>query len=72
VTVDGHQSVNRLPVYIAVFVGVEVDTWTGQMRIVRAAMGSDRGTFINPGMVVRQLEERLSKGAGSALYEDNQ
>jgi xanthine dehydrogenase molybdenum-binding subunit len=59
------------PAYVSVFVDVEVDTWTGQVRTVRAAMGSDCGTVINPDMAAGQLEGGLSKGAGYALLEDN-
>jgi len=53
-------------------VEVEVDTWTGHVRTVKAAMGSDCGTVINPEMAAGQLEGGLSKGAGFALYENNQ
>jgi xanthine dehydrogenase molybdenum-binding subunit len=59
------------PAYVSVFVDVEVDTWTGQVRTVKAAMGSDCGTVINPDMAAGQLEGGLSKGAGYALLEDN-
>jgi len=48
-----------------------VDTWTGQVRTVRAVMGSDCGTVVNPDLAAGQLEGGLNKGAGFALYEDN-
>ena len=69
--VDSYRPTNSPPAYVTVFVEVEVDTWTGQVRTLRAAMGSDCGTVINPDMAVGQLEGGLSKGAGFALYEDN-
>ncbi len=70
--VESYRPVNCPPAYVAVFVEVEVDTWTGQVRTVKAAMGSDCGTVVNPGMAAGQLEGGLSKGAGFALYENNQ
>ncbi len=70
--VDSYRPTHCPPAYVSVFVEVEVDTWTGQVRTVRAAMGSDCGTVINPDMATGQLEGGLSKGTGFALYEDNQ
>lgn len=70
--VESYRPVNCPPAYVAVFLDVEVDTWTGQVRTVRAAMGSDCGTVINPDMAAGQLEGGLLKGAGFALYESNE
>jgi xanthine dehydrogenase molybdenum-binding subunit len=69
--VDSYRPTNSPPAYVTVFVEVEVDTWTGQVRTLQAAMGSDCGTVINPDMATGQLEGGLSKGAGFALYENN-
>ena len=69
--VESYRPVNCPPAYVTVFVEVEVDTWTGQTRTIKAAMGSDCGTVINPTMAAGQLEGGLSKGAGFALYESN-
>jgi xanthine dehydrogenase molybdenum-binding subunit len=69
--VDSYRPTSSPPAYVTVFVEVEVDTWTGQVRTLRAAMGSDCGTVINPDMAIGQLEGGLSKGAGFALYENN-
>jgi xanthine dehydrogenase molybdenum-binding subunit len=68
--VESYRPVHCPPAYVSVFVEVEVDTWTGQTRTVKAAMGSDCGTVINPSMAAGQLEGGLSKGAGYALYEN--
>jgi len=57
---------------VSYFVEVEVDTETGQVTTRRAVIGSDCGTVVNPDLAVGQLEGGLSKGAGYALYEDNQ
>ncbi|HEY67339.1 MAG TPA: xanthine dehydrogenase family protein [Thermoflexia bacterium] len=70
--VESYRAVNCPPAYVTVFVEVEVDTWTGLVRTVRAAMGSDCGTVINPDLAAGQLEGGLLKGAGFALYEDNE
>jgi len=68
-TVESYRPTNCPPAYVSVFVEVEVDTWTGQVRTVNAVMGSDCGTVVNPSMAVGQLEGGLSKGAGYALVE---
>ena len=60
------------PAYVTVFVEIEVDTWTGMVRTLKAALGSDCGTVINPVMAAGQLEGGLSKGAGFALVESNE
>lgn len=68
--VESYRPVSCPPAYVTVFVEVEVDTWTGVVRTVRAVMGSDCGTVINPDMAAGQLEGGLVKGAGFALCED--
>ncbi len=60
------------PAYVSVFLDVEVDTWTGSVRTVRAVVGSDCGTVINPDLAAGQLEGGLNKGAGFALLENNE
>ncbi len=71
-SVESYRPVSCPPAYVSVFVEVEVDTWTGQTRTVRAVMGSDCGTVINPDLAAGQLEGGLSKGAGFALLENNE
>jgi len=70
--VESYRPVHCPPAYVTVFVEVEVDTWTGQVRTAKAVMGSDCGTVINPDMAAGQLEGGLSKGAGYALYENGE
>jgi xanthine dehydrogenase molybdenum-binding subunit len=65
------RQVNCPPAYVSYFVEVEVDTETGQVRTLKAAIGSDCGTPINPDMGRGQLEGGLSKGSGFALLENN-
>ncbi len=67
--VESYRPTNCPPAYVAVFVKVEVDTWTGRVRTLKAVLGSDCGTVINPAMAKGQLEGGLIKGAGYALLE---
>ncbi len=69
---DSYRPTSCPPAYVNCFVEIEVDTWTGQVRTVRAALGSDCGTVINPDQARGQLEGGLHKGAGFALYENNE
>jgi xanthine dehydrogenase molybdenum-binding subunit len=69
--VDSYRPTNCPPAYVTTFVEVEVDTWTGQVRTVRAVMGCDCGTVVNPDLVAGQLEGGLLMGAGFALYENS-
>ena len=70
--VDSYRPTNCPPAYVTIFVEVEVDTWTGQVRTIKAVSGSDCGTVINPDLAAGQLEGGLSKGFGYACIEDNQ
>ena len=67
--VESYRPTNCPPAYVTVFVEVEVDTWTGEVKTKHAVMGSDCGTVVNPAMAVGQLEGGLSKGVGYALHE---
>lgn len=66
-----HRPIACPPAYVSTYVEVVVDTWTGQVRTRRIAMGVDCGTVISPDLVIGQLEGGASKGAGFALLEDN-
>ncbi|MFC2105748.1 xanthine dehydrogenase family protein molybdopterin-binding subunit [Candidatus Bipolaricaulota bacterium] len=68
-SVESYRPTHCPPAYVAVFLEVEVDTWTGVVTTKNAVMGSDCGTVVNPAMAVGQLEGGLSKGVGYALYE---
>jgi xanthine dehydrogenase molybdenum-binding subunit len=71
-SVESYRPVNCPPAYVSVFLDVEVDTFTGSVRTVRAVVGSDCGTVINPDLAAGQLEAGLNKGAGFALLENNE
>jgi xanthine dehydrogenase molybdenum-binding subunit len=67
--VESYRPTSCPPAYVAVFLEVEVDMWTGQVRTMNAALGADCGTVVNPAMARGQLEGGLSKGVGYALIE---
>ena len=54
----------------AVFADVEVDTATGEVKIVKLMLVQDSGRPINPTTVEGQLEGGMVLGIGYALYED--
>jgi xanthine dehydrogenase molybdenum-binding subunit len=60
---------NCPPSFVTNFVEVEVDTWTGVVKIVRAISLADCGTPINPGLAAGQLEGSLARYGGYALTE---
>ncbi len=70
--VESYRPTSCPPAYVTAFVEVEVDTWTGVVRTVRAVMGSDCGTVVNPDLAAGQLEGGLHFGEGFALYENNE
>ena len=69
---DSLRQLNCPPCFVAHFLEVEVDTWTGIVRVPRAILLSDTGTPINPDMVAGQLIGSLSRGLGYALYEETE
>ena len=49
---------------------VEVNTETGEVRLVKMTMGIDAGTVINPNNLTGQLEGGMDMGVGYALREE--
>ena len=49
---------------------VEVDTETGQVRVLRLATAVDAGKAINPEVCLTQISGASIQGAGPALYEE--
>lgn len=58
------------PHFTAVFAEVEVDTETGQVKVLRTLMGVDAGTVINPKNLENQAAGGIHMGIGYALTED--
>jgi xanthine dehydrogenase YagR molybdenum-binding subunit len=54
----------------AQFAEVEVDTWTGVVRVVRLTAVHDVGRVINPLLARSQLEGGIIQGIGLALFEE--
>ena len=52
------------------FVEVEVDTKTGQVKVIRAVCAYDIGLWINPLLVTSQIQGGFIQGMGMALYEE--
>ncbi|MCB9676860.1 MAG: molybdopterin-dependent oxidoreductase [Alphaproteobacteria bacterium] len=49
---------------------VEVDTWTGKVRVTRAYAGIAVGRIVVPALARSQVEGGIVQGIGYALYED--
>lgn len=58
------------PVPEAVFAEVEVDTETGEVKLLKVVLAHDIGRAINPMTVEGQLEGGIVQGIGYALTED--
>ena len=56
--------------FVAVAVLVEVDTWTGKVRVLKAWPGLAAGKIINPIQVEGQIEGAIAQGIGYVLYEE--
>ena len=54
----------------ATFAEVEVDTGTGQVRVLHLATAVDPGTAINPMQAEGQVEGAVAQGLGYALTEE--
>ncbi|MGV8146157.1 MAG: xanthine dehydrogenase family protein molybdopterin-binding subunit [Alkaliphilus sp.] len=55
--------------FSACYVEVEVDTRTGRVNIVNAALAQDVGRAINPMLVEGQMDGGFAMGVGFALFE---
>jgi xanthine dehydrogenase molybdenum-binding subunit len=58
------------PIFQASFAEVEVDTETGEVKVLRIVVAHDIGRAINPSNVEGQLQGGLIQGLGYALCED--
>ena len=55
---------------MAVAVLVEIDTWTGKTRVLKAWPGLAAGKIINPVQVEGQIEGAIAQGIGYVLLEE--
>jgi len=65
-----HFNTDSPPPFCATFAEVEVDTETGQVRVVHLATAVDPGTAINPKLAEGQVEGAVTQGMGYALTEE--
>ncbi len=68
----GHSMPNFAYAYAAQVVEVEVDTETGQVKVLRVVSANDVGQAVNPRMVEGQIEGAIVQAYGYALMENLQ
>jgi xanthine dehydrogenase molybdenum-binding subunit len=68
--VDSYRQPSCPPHFTGYFIEVEVDTWTGKVRIVRVVAGADIGTVINPKLAAGQVHGGLAMGWSMTTLED--
>jgi CO/xanthine dehydrogenase Mo-binding subunit len=66
----GYSTPNFSYAYSAQAVEVEVDTETGQVRVIRVTSADDVGKAINPALVQGQIEGAVVQAQGYALTEE--
>jgi CO/xanthine dehydrogenase Mo-binding subunit len=66
----GHSMPNFSYSYVAEAVELEVDTDTGQLRVLRVVCADDVGQAINPELVIGQIEGGVVQAQGYAISED--
>ncbi|HZQ07883.1 MAG TPA: xanthine dehydrogenase family protein molybdopterin-binding subunit [Anaerolineae bacterium] len=67
---DGHGQPNFLYGYVAQAVEVEVDTETGQVRVVRVTSAHDVGKAVNPQLIEGQVEGGVMQALGYTITEN--
>jgi putative selenate reductase molybdopterin-binding subunit len=65
-----HFNTDSPPPFCATFAEVEVDTQTGQVRVLHLASAVDPGVAINPMQAEGQVEGAVAQGLGYALTEE--
>ena len=68
--VDSYRQPSCPPHFTGYFVEVEIDTWTGKVRLVRVVAGADIGTVINPKLAMGQIHGGFSQGWSMTINED--
>jgi len=66
----GYSMPNFAYAYVAQAAEVEVDTETGQVRVIRIVSADDVGKAINPDLAVGQIEGAVVQAHGYAVIED--
>ena len=68
--IDSYRQPACPPHFTGYFVEVEVDTWTGKVRLVKVIAGADIGTVINPKLAMGQVHGGFSQGWSMTVNED--
>jgi xanthine dehydrogenase molybdenum-binding subunit len=58
------------PHFTGYFIEVEVDTWTGKVKLKRVVAGADIGTVINPLLAEGQVHGGFAQGWSMSILED--
>jgi len=69
-SLDSYRQPSCPPHFTGYFVEVEVDTWTGRVRLERVVAGADIGTVINPLLAAGQVHGGFAMGWSMAILED--
>jgi xanthine dehydrogenase molybdenum-binding subunit len=70
VAIDSYRQPACPPHFTGYFIDVEVDTWTGKIKLVRVIAGADIGTVINPKLAMGQIHGGFAQGWGMTVNED--
>ena len=68
--IDSYRQPACPPHFTGYFVEVEVDTWTGKVKLVNVIAGADIGTVINPKLAMGQVHGGFSQGWSMTVNED--
>ena len=68
--VDSYRQPACPPHFTGYFIEVEVDTWTGKIRLVKVVAGADVGTVINPKLAMGQVHGGFAQGWSMTTMED--
>ncbi len=68
--VDSYRQPSCPPHFTGYFVEVEVDIWTGGVKLLRVIAGADTGTVINPKLAAGQIHGGFAQGWSMVTNED--
>jgi xanthine dehydrogenase molybdenum-binding subunit len=69
-SVESYRQPSCPPHFTGYFIEVEVDTWTGKVRLIRVVAGADIGTVINPDLAAGQIHGGFAMGWSMVILED--